>query len=438
MRGEGESEPLIMAAASPAPSYRTNPDYQDEEDLQSLSPDDSMWNRSVRFVTDHVSMALVHKTIGVVMVMCAGFSFTSSNVMQKFSVKEVTFWQLLAVRAVIQFVGLGALCVYKHLRHGAEGGWARMLLGPRGVRRRTVLQGMLGGVLLACMFVAVKFVPLGNASAIIFCTPIFTFFMAPCMLSGERLGLYRMLIATLMFLGVLFITRPNSIFGPPVPSTNLTKVHSFIMPDETLPGVQYLQEVPSLPLPSPRHNLTVYASVSWVGVPAVSGGRYHQEPTSGPELVAGYICCVVVPLLSAFISLVTRQCNLAKVPVYVLMFWFGVGAVVIVAIATAAMNTFDTIFNLTAHQFAIVGVITALGMFGNMAYTIAVRFVSPTLANVFRSFEVILNFVLQVHLEKIPYYNINIIGICLLVIAVVVMSYENTAKSKWKDSFKYL
>ena len=123
-------------------------------------------------------------------------------------------------------------------------------------------------------------------------------------------------------------SRPNSIFGPPVPSTNLTRVHSFIMPDEALPGVRYLQEVP---LP-PQHNLTVYASMPSVGVPAVTGGRYHQEPTSGQELVAGYICCVVVPLLSAFISLVTRQCNLAKVPVYILMFWFGVGAVFIVGI----------------------------------------------------------------------------------------------------------
>ena len=41
-----------------------------------------------------------------------------------------------------------------------------MFLGPRGVRKRVILQGMLGGVLLACMFVAVKFVPLGNASGL--------------------------------------------------------------------------------------------------------------------------------------------------------------------------------------------------------------------------------------------------------------------------------
>ena len=112
----GESEPLIMAADdSPAhSSYHTND--VDEEDLQSISPDDSVWDRSVRFVNDNFSRSLLHKTFGIVMVMCAGFSFTSSNVMQKFSVKELTFWQLLANRAVLQFFGLGAVCLIKHLR----------------------------------------------------------------------------------------------------------------------------------------------------------------------------------------------------------------------------------------------------------------------------------------------------------------------------------
>ena len=40
-----------------------------------------------------------------------------------------------------------------------------------------------------------------------FCTPIFTFFMAPFMLSGERLGIYRVMVTALMATGVLFITR---------------------------------------------------------------------------------------------------------------------------------------------------------------------------------------------------------------------------------------
>ena len=57
-----------------------------------------------------------------------------------------------------------------------------IFFGPKEVRLRTVIQGLLGGILLAALFGAVSIVPLGNASAIMFCTPVFTFLMAPFML----------------------------------------------------------------------------------------------------------------------------------------------------------------------------------------------------------------------------------------------------------------
>ena len=66
------------------------------------------------------------------------------------------------------------------------------------------------------------------------------------------------------------------------------------------------------------------------------------------------------------------------------------------------------------------------------------RFVSPSVANVFRSFEVILNFALQVKLEGHPAYDINFVGITLLLMAVLMMSYENRAHAKWSRTIKCL
>ena len=71
--------------------------------------------------------------------------------MQKFSVKELTFWQLLGNRAIIQFIGLGVVCVVSHVRRRLSASyertlqeddfdWTDMILGPRGVRKRVVLQ----------------------------------------------------------------------------------------------------------------------------------------------------------------------------------------------------------------------------------------------------------------------------------------------------------
>ena len=80
------------------------------------------------------------------------------------------------------------VCAFQGRRAGL--GLVDSLLGPAGVRVRTVMQGILGGLLLLSMFNAIKHVPLGNSSAIMFCTPVFTFIFAPCMLR-EQCGLYR-------------------------------------------------------------------------------------------------------------------------------------------------------------------------------------------------------------------------------------------------------
>ena len=48
-----------------------------------------------------------------------------------------------------------------------------------------------------------------------------------------------------------------------------------------------------------------------------------------PELqvTMGYVCAIAVPLFSAIISILTRQCK--HVPAYQLMFWFGAGALIV-------------------------------------------------------------------------------------------------------------
>jgi len=372
--------------------------------------------------------ATLCKIFGIILVMCAGFSFTSSNVMQKFSVRHLSFWQLLANRALVQLLGTGVFCIVRHCRSQQQQG-SHMFLGPPNVRIRTVGQGLLGGVLLACMFIAVKYVPLGNASAIMFCTPIFTFLLAPCML-GERYGLYRLLITVLMAFGVLFITRPSAIFGPYQHTQNSTTVNQYIMPDEALPAAA---AAPSLH----PHDATATRHMYTGSIPLLSSEAHKHTMTPTEELV-GYVTCFAVPFLSALISIITRQCNIAKVPVVILMFWFGVGATIVVIIASLSLNVMGSLFDLTSREFFILLSITGLGLFGNMCYTFAVKFVSPSLANVFRSFEVILNFVLQVQLEKMAAHDINFVGIVLLLLAVIVMSFEAKALHKWGGALRFL
>ena len=58
------------------------------------------------------------------------------------------------------------------------------------------------------------------------------------------------------------------------------------------------------------------------------------------------------------------------------------------------------------------------------------RFVSPSYANVFRSFEVILNYCLQIYLEHTLFHYEALGGMALLIFAAVAMSFE--AKMKYR------
>ena len=98
--------------------------------------------------------------------------------------------------------------------------------------------------------------------------------------------LFRSAITIFMISGVVLITRPPFLFGHQLVPDNST--------NHTVPE------------------------------PDIDG--------ASPELLVtmGYVCAICVPLLSAIISILTRQCK--HVPAYLLMFWFGTGARIVSSI----------------------------------------------------------------------------------------------------------
>ena len=96
---------------------------------------------------------------------------------------------------------------------------------------------------------------------------MFTFLFAICTL-GENLKLFRRLVMTLLLTGVVVITRP-SFFG--------------FTPDKDM-----------------------------------------SEGSLTATTTLGYIAAWLVPVLSAFVSIWTRQCR--NVNAQLLMFWFGCGS----------------------------------------------------------------------------------------------------------------
>ncbi len=259
---ESETTPLLS-------SPRGGPDKEDDE-------------VHVCCVRLSARQASVAKTVlGYLLVVNAGLLFTLASVIQKIVAPELVFWHLLIYRALAQIVVMFADLQLRNVD-------AR---GPPGKRLRIACQGLMGGLLLLCIFVAITHIPLGSASAIFFCTPVFTFVFAVTML-GERLGAYRLLISALMVSGVVLITRPPFIFSPAV-----------------IPQHHHLH----------HHNTT--ADLNGSGI------SDHQEAEVEHFSAVGYLCAVAVPLLSAVVSIMTRQ--LRELRPSIIMFWFGIGSLVV-------------------------------------------------------------------------------------------------------------
>ena len=95
------------------------------------------------------------------------------------------------------------------------------------------------------------------------------------------------------------------------------------------------------------------------------------------------------------------------------------------------MGVITRVFTLSGTETLWTLAIVALGMTGNMSYTFAVKWVSPTKANVFRSFEVILNLVLQLVLEHMAFHPDNHLpGIALLLLAVLAIDQETNIRQR--------
>lgn len=78
----------------------------DDTDIDNDSGDDLSTSRR-----EENEVSTLKVVIGIGLVIAAGFSFTASNIIQKFYVPTLTFWQLLLHRAVVQVQIPLTLCI---------------------------------------------------------------------------------------------------------------------------------------------------------------------------------------------------------------------------------------------------------------------------------------------------------------------------------------
>jgi len=330
--------------------------------------------RSSRTLANNAPAPFVY--LGLLCAILAGLCFTSSNVMVKY-IPDVNSWQLLFVRCVSQLVTMVPIMVLGQHHILGTPDWA--------TRWRLAAQGILGGLLLLGIFEAVARLPLGDCTAIFFSAPAFTMILSLFILK-DHCGVWRILIAAMLLGGVLILSRPESLF-------------------ET----------------SPLNNVT-----------NSGGGPAHNDPHDGSYEFVGLLSAVAVPLLSALIVIITRQAK--HVHYSVLVFWFGVGGLVVSIIGMFAIDKRPLFYDWDERMWILSFMVALVGILGSILMTKAVCWVTPSKVMVVRSFEVVAAYILQVTVFDIPTHWTDLIGTSLVVGAVISMGFEDCVMGKvnWK------
>lgn len=95
--------------------------------------------------------------------------------------------------------------------------WRNEHLFPAGKRLMLFLRSVVGTTGLMLSFYAFRYMPLADASVVVFSVPVFVAIFA-CLFLKEPCGLFSVITVTLTLIGVVLITRPPFIFGSSIPS----------------------------------------------------------------------------------------------------------------------------------------------------------------------------------------------------------------------------
>jgi len=330
-------------------------------------------NRSDRDHPSYTPEPLVY--LGYSCAILAGLCFTSSNVMIKY-IPDVNSWQLLLVRCLAQLATMVPI----------------MLLGKHNIfgtpdfatRWRLVAQGVLGGFLLLGIFVAVARMPLGDCTAIFFSSPAFTMVLS-CIILKDHCGVWRCLVAITLLTGVMILSRPPALF-PPTPATanHTSGAHT-----------------------NDDHDLS--------------------DDNGGYDIV-GVLASLAVPTLSAWIVIITRQAK--HVHYSVLVFWFGVGGLVVSIVGMFLRDSDHMVQTWNIKEWMLSFMVALLGILGSIAMTKAVCWVTPSKVMVVRSFEVVAAYILQVTVYDVPTHWSDLAGTMCVISAVIAMGLEDYLMEK--------
>jgi len=311
---------------------------------------------------------------GYLLCILSGLCFIACNLCIKLASSDfpVSSWQMLFVRCLVQKVCMiPVLC------------WIReSVLGPSGdykTRIKLGAQATISGCLLLCYFEGIRRLPLGDFGAIAFSSPAFTMVLSIFMLK-EHCGIYRCLVAIILTVGVVLISRPPILFS-----------------DDGGGG----QVVPH------------------------AGGAGHTEVEIIDYL--GIIFALAGSALSAWVTIIANYLcrQLRHVHFSIQVFWFSLGGEIISLLGMLLLDTTSIFSRWTVFTWLMAVGQGVLGLIGTIFILLALHWISPTKNKVIRSFQVVASYIIQVEVfGTIPHIS-DYVGAVMIVMAVLGITMED-------------
>ncbi|KAE8743724.1 hypothetical protein FOCC_FOCC009635 [Frankliniella occidentalis] len=137
---------------------------------------------------------------GILLALLSGMFFTMSSAAVK-ALRSVDPMELLVIRSSVQVAAVLPVALYS----GAS------VLGPKGSRWLLQAQGVVGALTLVLLFFSFRRLPLGDATTIIFSSPVFVLILSFLFLR-EPCGFFRTLVVCMLLTGVVLISKPPFLF----------------------------------------------------------------------------------------------------------------------------------------------------------------------------------------------------------------------------------
>ena len=340
---------------------------------------------------------------GVILAFLSGCIFAgNSSIIQYF---KLDYTDAMLVRSLTQMIFFGLMCVYKRLSI-----WPSIGERPNMVRAMIVLQGLMSGFMLIAAFYSIIYMPLGDAMALHFTSPLFTMIMAAIFLS-HSLRLYKTFCGTLLLIGAALVIQPPFLFSAMSEPDMMQKA---LVNSTHLMDFQALLTFDTFHLKAFNNHSTMY--------------------------YIGAIVALVAALTDGIISVSISWC--AEVKSFVLLWWGGLGGLLAVLISfTTDENTMllsPKIVEIPVSNWLAFGLISIGGIVGFFCMTKSLQLIDPTLVAFLRALEIILGYAVQIVIMGQVPSVISMSGAFVVLFSVIAMALYAKIHNKIPESVRFL